>query len=138
MAAEAREERKFEAFRWLRFIKGLDAIARSLRLNPDERDAYEDAVRTLVELHEMGVQRAQNEKEHDRSSCLLLRWRARLAELLLLRGKTTAAEATRLKLCRAPGSVACEGREPLCTVGMLRASMGTSVRGADGWAADHE
>eukprot|EP00900_Chrysochromulina_parva_P016986 jgi/Chrpa1/25289/Chrysochromulina_OHIO_Genome00011339-RA len=98
MAAEAREERKFEAFRWLRFIKGLDAIARSLRLNPDERDAYEHAVRTLMELFEMGVQRAQNEKEHDGSSFGLLVWRARLAELLLLRGKTADAEALQRQL----------------------------------------
>ena len=98
MAAEAREERKFEAFRWLRFIKGLDAIARSLRLNPDERDAYEHAVRTLMELYEMGVQRAQNDKEHDVSSFGLLVWRARLAELLLLRGKTADAEALQRQL----------------------------------------
>ena len=100
MAAEAREEHKLEAFRWLRFNaqKGLDAIARSLRLNPDERDAYEHAVRTLMELYEMGVQRAQNETEHDRSSFGLLVWRARLAELLLLRGKTADAEALQRQL----------------------------------------
>ena len=98
MAAEAREERNLKAPLLFHVQEGLAAIARSLELNPDERDAYEDAVRTLVELHEMGVQRAQNEKEHDRSSCLLLRWRARLAELLLLRGKTADAEALQRQL----------------------------------------